>query len=173
MPTVCSTFVNPVSKPNRMKNLLYIASILTTLLSSCKTDECKDVNCNNGSCKEGICLCESGYSGANCETEERLAFVGDYSVTDACDSGVFDYEISIAANGDNIFEVTVSNIGDFNFTVDALAEGNSLSIEEQTVNGYTVAGSGTLTNGTLNIDYSLTNGNGQTLNCELEGLVQE
>lgn len=57
-----------------MKRHLIILSIISFaavfLLPSC--NECKDTVClNGGACDDGTCICPSGYTGANCENEDR------------------------------------------------------------------------------------------------------
>lgn len=123
----------------------------------------------NGNCNEGNCICETGYTGSNCEVEARAAFIGAFSVTDACNVGTFNYQISIASNSNNVVGISISNLGDLNLTATATVNDNSITISEQTVNGYTISGSGSLVNEELTISYTLTNANGQSLNCELSG----
>jgi len=54
-----------------MKNLFYLSLTLFVLnFSSCS--KCKDVTCNNGgTCEDGICACLTGFSGTNCEIEDK------------------------------------------------------------------------------------------------------
>ena len=127
----------------------------------------------NGNCNEGNCICETGYTGNNCETEERSVFIGTFSVTDACNVGTFDYQIILSGSTDNILGVSILNIGDLNLTVGATTDGNSISISEQTVDGYTISGSGDIENEELSISYTLTNAAGQTLICDLTGQISQ
>lgn len=164
---------NPIQKTS-MKNLIYIFSIVSVSLFSCKKDPCKDIDCgSNGSCNDGNCICESGYTGTNCELEERAAFIGDFSVTDACNVGTFDYQINISGNAEDVIGVSISNFGDLNLTVVATISGSAITISEQTVNGYIVSGSGNLVNDELSISYTISNTSGQSLNCQLSGETLE
>ncbi len=53
----------------KIHQLLVFSALLFTLVSC---DQCKDVSClNNGVCLEGTCECETGFSGANCEIEDK------------------------------------------------------------------------------------------------------
>lgn len=50
-----------------LKNLC-LFTILILSVHSCK-DACDDIDCGvNGTCVDGTCVCESGWSGVNCET---------------------------------------------------------------------------------------------------------
>jgi len=68
-----------------MKNLLYFL-LLVGVVSGCKkeqptTDICDGIVCLNGSiCVNGTCVCDSFFTGANCETEiiPIDSFVGNY-----------------------------------------------------------------------------------------------
>lgn len=52
------------------KFIILMGAALFTFLQAC--DKCKDVECKNGgTCKEGTCTCPTGFSGANCETEDK------------------------------------------------------------------------------------------------------
>lgn len=57
-----------------MKNQLFFFLTIVLSLGLCLSgcgDPCKDVAClNGGSCVEGDCVCPTGYSGINCETED-------------------------------------------------------------------------------------------------------
>ncbi|MCF8461686.1 MAG: hypothetical protein K9G46_13265 [Flavobacteriales bacterium] len=158
-----------------MKNrLLLLASLITLGLSSCKPDACKDVTClNGGICDSGECICATGYAGTNCDTEQRLAFVGNYSAVENCNLGDFNYEISINANSENVTEIVLHNLGDFNFDIVGVVSGTAVTFTEQSGTGSTINGTGTLNNGVLTIDYTLVTSGGQTLTCALTGMIIE
>lgn len=143
-------------------------ALLVSILSSCNTkDACEDVNCNNGTCDSGNCVCETGFEGLNCEIEQRLAFIGNYNVSESCDLGDFSYTISISASAENGAELTINNIGDFDFDVSAMVDGSTFTIADQSGNGATINGTGILANGELTITYIMTTSGGQTLNCTM------
>lgn len=57
---------------------VFFASAL--LFTSCVKDPCRDVVClNSGTCLDGTCLCQDWYEGANCGTEERAKYYGNYT----------------------------------------------------------------------------------------------
>ena len=152
-----------------MKNsLISIGIFLAIILSACTPDACKDVNClNGGVCETGDCICAIGFEGTNCQTEQRQAFVGNYSVDEACNLGDFSYEISINADSEIATQITLSNIADLGFELTGSVDGVLLTIPEQTVNNYTTSGSGELEEGTLTLEYVLVTSQGQTLTCSL------
>lgn len=153
------------------KSLLSLAIIIG--LIGCKKDPCKDVSClNGGVCVDGSCQCELGFEGPNCETEQRLAFVGEYAVEEACNLGDFSYTIEIIASPDDIRKVTITNFADFGLDVDALVDGTTIEIPSQMVDNKTLSGSGELVSDLLNIEYTLVPDSGQTLICNLFGVNQ-
>ncbi|MCF8464252.1 MAG: hypothetical protein K9G41_05400 [Flavobacteriales bacterium] len=148
--------------------------LISIALSSCVPDECKDVTClNGGVCDAGMCLCTTGYAGVNCDTEQRQAFVGNYTVTENCNLGDFNYEISINANSEIVTEIVLHNLGDFDFDIIGIVNGTSVMFTEQSGTGSTINGTGTLTNGVLTIDYTLVTTGGQTLTCSLTASMIE
>ncbi|MCB9192605.1 MAG: hypothetical protein H6602_13160 [Flavobacteriales bacterium] len=156
-----------------MKYVTVLAIAVSLLIGSCKQkDPCEDIDCANGVCESGNCLCEPGFEGILCQTEQRLAFVGVYSVSENCDQGNFDYSITITVDSENAVELTIHNIGDFDFDVIANVNGVNLTIADQPGNGANIQGAGSLVNGMLSINYTLTTSGGQTLSCSLSGLLQ-
>ncbi|MCF8278426.1 MAG: calcium-binding EGF-like domain-containing protein [Flavobacteriales bacterium] len=151
-----------------------IIFLFTVGLASCTRDACKDVTClNGGTCQDGDCVCTAGYEGPNCSTEQRLAFVGNYSVQENCNLGTFNYTISINADSEAGTELTLHNLGDFNFDITGVVNGTTVTFTDQTGNGATINGTGQLTGGTLVISYTLVPGSGPTLSCTMNCTIIE
>ncbi len=146
--------------------------IFALFIGSCKKDPCKDVTCEHGTCNDGSCLCETGYEGSNCETEQRLAFVGNYNVTETCGPNSYNFTINILADTENVNELSIHNFGDLNFNITATVDGTSISIVDQSGNGKTVNGSGELVDGVLSISYTLETTSGQSIDCTLTGTLE-
>ena len=92
-----------------MKTIKTLLLSCILALASCTTDPCVDVTCyNDGVCDDGTCLCADWYEGADCNTEERAKYYGDYIGTatyfntdgDAINS--FTDTIPVVANGSTI-----------------------------------------------------------------------
>jgi len=156
-----------------MRNqFLALATLITLALTSCKPDACKDVTClNDGVCESGDCTCTAGYEGPNCGTEQRLAFVGEYSVVENCNLGDFNYQINIIASSDSVTEIILHNLGDFDFDITGVVSGTNVAFIDQTGTGSTINGTGSLTNGILLINYTLVTSGGQTLTCTMTGTI--
>lgn len=112
-------------------------------------------------------MCEAGYEGPNCETEQRLAFVNAYSVTESCNLGNFTYEVSVNADSESANEITITNFGDFGYSVTALVDGLNFEILSQVHSGDTIVGNGFMTDSIINIEYSLISTQADSLMCTM------
>lgn len=62
-----------------MKNLFFLFTLSFGIFMTSCSDPCKDISCNEvGTCDDGTCICDTGYEGANCETESREKFIGTW-----------------------------------------------------------------------------------------------
>lgn len=112
---------------------LAIVGIGLASMTAC-TDLCKDVNCNDGACVEGDCVCNTGYEGTNCETEQRAKFVGNYTLDENCPSGpVTGWGASISNSGSGVTKVTITGFGGFEcpdeITVIGTVNGTDVTID--------------------------------------------
>ena len=148
--------------------LMIFCAVMAISLTSCKFDACEDVVClNGGICDSGDCLCEPGFEGHNCETEQRLAFVADYNVQESCNLGNFNYDISIVILESNATEILITNFGDFDHDVSANVAGFEFEIPSQFHDGDTIVGTGLMEDNVLNIDYTLITDQADTLICSM------
>ena len=112
-----------------MKTIKTLLLSCILALASCTTDPCVDVTCyNDGVCEDGTCICADWYEGADCSTEERAKYYGNYIGT----SSFFDVDgnfinnstdtIPLSSNGSIvneldadgvIFALVASGMGDF------------------------------------------------------------
>lgn len=145
------------------KLLLFVA-VLAIPFAGCKEeDPCEGVTClNGGTCADGSCDCPAGYTGSNCGTEVRAKFIGTYNVTEACTSGNYTYTMSATASSSGILNIVFSNFAGVGATINATANGNSLTIPNQTVDvsgvSATFSGSGQIAGNILTISYTLSAG---------------
>lgn len=73
--------------------------------------------------------------------DARDAFIGEWSVTDACNKQTYRSVISIDEN--NSSHVRISNFANLGKSAEAIIAGSSIYIESQEIgNGYTVSGNG-------------------------------
>lgn len=135
-----------------------------TTFNAC-TDACKDVTCVNGECSDGDCECDEGYEGTECETAMNTKFLGVFNVTDACVSG---YSQTITA-GTAANEIVFSNLGNFTnaAVVKATVDGTSLTISNYTDGaGRKFQGTGTISAGTITMNYIVTYSDNSTETCD-------
>ena len=91
--------------------LLSVVAIATVSFNSCTTDACKDVDCGlYGECVDGDCVCDTGYEGVNCATEERAQFVGSYLASEA-GCGVTDFASSIGNSSTAVNKIAITGFG--------------------------------------------------------------
>ncbi len=140
--------------------LLTFSAFTAVVYTSCNKDECKDVVCQNGgTCADGICTCAAGYEGTRCEIASATKFLGNYDVSEQCSisGNVGPYSATISQSSTSAVTILLQNFGDFQatITVSGTVNGNTLTIPQQTVSGYTVSGSGTYNNGVISIPYTV------------------
>lgn len=144
---------------NHSVNFLFIIFIsLTVLLTpSCKKDVsgCTDPNAENynpdADKDDGSC------------SFARDKFIGSYNVNENCDSGNWNYSISITESSSSFNAIVISNFGDYSVNVRAVVSGANITFND-TQSGITFSGSGNISGNTLTIIYTASSG-GNTDNC--------
>lgn len=137
--------------------LMVFSLAIVTFYTSC-TDPCKDVTClNAGTCVDGTCDCADGYEGTDCGTETRAQFLGSYSVasgTITC--GVTGNStisagtsVNVTTNSGGVKKIAISLGGVL--TVVATVSGSTLTIDNQTISGFTYSGTGSVSSNTLTV----------------------
>lgn len=121
--------------------------------------------------------CDPGYEGDKCDTEIRAKYLSsNYSVTEVCtvSGSIGPYTASITSSSTDILKIFLNNFGDFNsnITVTATVDGNNITIASQTVSGYTINGSGSLSGNTLTLNYAVAATGGGTETCTATWLKQ-
>ena len=153
----------------KLLSILGVAAVAAIGLSSCETDACADVECGvNGTCVDGDCVCDAGYEGTACDTEERAEFIATYNVSEACTSGNYTYSISVQTSTTGVTNVIVTNFGDYGVNVAGTVNGNNINFANQTVDGLTFTGSGQINGTVLSITYNVSDGQAQddcTMTC--------
>lgn len=139
--------------------ILGVAAIAAFSFSSCETDACKDVDCGEyGTCVDGDCVCDTGYEGVNCDTQERTKFVAGYSVSESCTSGNYTYSVTVTTSTTGVDKIIVTNFGDYGIDVVGTVDGSSVTFANQTLSGLTLSGSGQLSGNILTITYTISQG---------------
>ena len=127
-------------------SMLSIAAFSAVTFSSCSKDD----------------TCETGYERVDGDcVPSSNKFIGSYSVKENCsESGeVGPYTAQITQSSTDKVKISLVNFGDFSatITINGTVDQNLLTIPQQTVSGYTIAGTtGTYNNGVITIAYSVT-----------------
>jgi hypothetical protein len=136
--------------------ILGVVAIGVLSFNSCTTDACKDVNCGQyGTCLDGDCVCDTGYEGVNCQTEERAKFVATYvgTIGIACpvtgDGNLTNQTITISNSSVSVSKITINIAG--NFTLTATVAGTSLTIDNSSQGGFNYSGTGSVNGNNLTI----------------------
>ncbi|MCF8258204.1 MAG: hypothetical protein K9J06_11655 [Flavobacteriales bacterium] len=152
--------------------ILGVVAIGVMSFSACETDACKDVNCGtNGTCVDGDCVCDTGYEGVSCQTEERTKFIGSYSVTEACTSGNYTYSLTVTTSATGVDKIVAQNFGDYGVDLVGTVDGSNVTFANQTVGGGTFSATGQLTGSILTISYTVTAGS-STDSCTITATKQ-
>ena len=154
--------------------------VLGLSLSSCTQDLCKDVTCGNGNCDaaDGKCICTAGYelgTDAKCSVKANAKFIGIWTAPETCTPSVDNnpYSITITEVSGDLTKVRISNFGRTSCGTDPLVvtadvSGTNLkSYTESCPSVNVTAGTANLSadGKTLNVSYTLTDGNGDTYTC--------
>ncbi len=94
---------------------------------------------------------------AGCKDDEEVNkadFIGTYSVIELCNGNNASYTLTIGDVVDSDNQVTVTNLWDWEETINATISDNVLTIPAQLSDGITFTGSGELTGSTLVINYT-------------------
>jgi len=96
-----------------MKNLVYFFLVVLVTLSSCKKeaqqDACVGIVClNGGTCVDGICICDTGWAGADCsiKTIPMYSFIGNYHIVGSSHYAVMGQPSQPPVIIDTIIEIT-------------------------------------------------------------------
>lgn len=144
--------------------ILGVVAVAVISFNSCTTDPCKDVVCqNSGTCLDGDCVCGVAYSGVNCETLVRTAFLGTFNVAETCSNSTDTYAVVIAS-GSTDESVSISNLYDAGLAVTGTVNADGgITIASQTFGTGTISGSVTRTGGVTTINFTITlSGNSDT-----------
>lgn len=101
-----------------------------------------------------------------CNKDDTLArekFLGAYNVNENCDSGNWNYAISIIESSNSDDAIVISNFGDYSVNVRATVSGDNINFND-TQDGITFSGSGSISGNTLTIIYTASSA-GYTDNC--------
>jgi len=158
-------------------NLLLLTICLCSIAvvtESCeKEDSCAIIECNSGTQNEETCNCDCplGFSGLNCEVEQRINFLGDYEVSEVCSSDLTfteNYEMKIVSDSDAANQFSILNI--YNFLNQGVSLNNALvkatiitdttfEVNEQNLLGdaadIVVSGSGSIENDVVTFIYTI------------------
>ncbi len=145
-----------------MKHFMkYLLVGLTMFIFAC-SDPCEGINCENGGvCDDGTCLCETGYSGANCEVENRTAFLGEWSGTVSCTGEEEDTTSFVATTSEEGNDKLLLTFDDGTSTLACATSPTTLVIQEFTVVDpffglmITTSGTGNLADATLSLDLDI------------------
>lgn len=144
---------------------------------SCKEDEtCTTDTCSNGSCSTGTCVCNIGYEGSECVTEQRAKFLGLFSFSENCNGATFNYAASIS-KGSTVDGVILNDFYDLpNTTITAKVYGQNITIPQQTIvhdgNEYSINGSGSISGNVLTLNYTMDTPDKTDLSCSATGQKQ-
>jgi len=148
-----------------LASLLTIGTFASVVFSSCNPDACKDGVCaNGGNCNDGSCACAVGYEGSRCETESRTKLYGTFllSGTDS-DGGTYtNLSTIVSASATSPTKFLLNIASTFNLTC-TMTSGNSFTIDNITLSGFTYTGSGTYTGTTLTLIMNETDATGTVI----------
>jgi len=145
-----------------LKTILFSVTILlsalfTIVYTSCNVDQCKTIACANGGvCNHGSCACPTGYEGPECETISRKKFTGNFRVFEKGSASLArQYPIDIVEDTTSAISFLLINncYNYFHTPIKAYANGLTLTIPNQHVEGKVIYGEGTISYNTTYSQY--------------------
>jgi len=129
--------------------MVVFASLGIVMWTSCDKQLCDPATCvgNNMGCVQGQCGCLQGFEGPNCDTYSFEKYVGNYIVSETCNSGStgggtqqnqYNMFISSGFSIDRIVINSFMGIG----SIEAVINNNNVAIPSQDVGATTVEGIG-------------------------------
>ncbi len=147
-----------MNKKTRLLILMLTSFFIIGSISSCKDDPVKGCtdpeaeNYNNDADEDdGTC------------TYARDKFIGNFQANENCTSGNWSWTMNVTESASSVSSIVLQNLGDFGEGVLATVNGDNLSIND-TKNGITFSGTGSISGNTLTIIYTASNSSG-TDNC--------
>lgn len=147
-----------------MKKSLMFASAIVAMafavsFSSCGTKGCMEV-------KDDKYNAEATIEDADaCDMEGTVnKFVGTFTVVEDCSGAADTYSATIAKSQVADYAVVISNFFGTTLTVNAGVSSDKITIESQTVSGFTTNGSGTINGNVINMSYTVSGTTG-SLTC--------
>jgi hypothetical protein len=125
---------------------LTVSAIGTLTMTSCNKDE----------------TCDAGYEGKDCATEVRAKFLGTWTANDKTGTSttlVYTVPVSVAPSVTSILIGNKFSDDFFTNNITANVSGTTFTIPEQSPDGstgYKVKGDGSITNGKITVNYTLT-----------------
>jgi len=151
-----------MKKLNFSPILLLFITFLALSVTSCKTEGCTD--------PEGVNYDADADEDDGTCTYARDPFIGAFNVNENCDSGNYNYTMSVAESGTSVSDIVLNNFGDFGVNVRATVSGSNISFND-TQNGISFSGSGSLSGSTLTIIYTASQA-GYTDSCTKTAIKQ-
>ena len=144
------------------------ASCDTSTDAACSSSEC---SLPNGECVDDQCVCMPGYEGENCQTEQRQAFLGTYTVNESCDNGTDSYQMVVSA-GEFAFNVVFENLVNTGANVVGVVSGNNVLINAQTFdlgggNSLFLSGTGSIAGSELSLSCTIYENGGNADVCTM------
>jgi hypothetical protein len=113
--------------------------------------------------------CDKGYEGSKCDTEVRAKILNTYKVQESCSTtGTATYNVTISKSGTDVTKVLVTPFAGYPaVTATVSVDGTTLTIESQTVAGFSYSGTGTITGdgATLSVTYNISGAGGGAESC--------
>lgn len=113
--------------------------------------------------------CEPGYEGSDCKTEVRAKVIGTYGVNENCTpSGNASYDITFSKSSADVMNVLITPFGGYPGTTGtAKIDGETITIDAQSSNGWDFNGTGTVSSdgGTITLSYTITDSSGGSDAC--------
>lgn len=139
---------------------------LSVGFAGCRSKDTCEGSCLHGVCNRGTCECDTGYTGTQCDAEERAQFLGGLWYNNrSCVGGTVLLISRIEAASDDIRNLLLYNVHNDPDTVRGSVRGDTLFVPIQ-VHGFDyIQGQGFASGGGVTLDYKIITTTGVETPC--------
>ncbi len=151
----------------KLTNIIALWCIGLAFILGCNDHPCPDLNCVNGICNNGECVCDQGWTDANCDSLIRDRLLGNLwqnSLHCQSSSNLYTASITAAIGGDDD-AIDIHNLYVFGDSVRAIVTTDTLWVPQQVYGLDYIGGWAVYNRSSFTLDFKVQTSTGNETNC--------